>query len=1009
MTFKKYVDVRLKLVLLFVLAIHPFCFAQRVTTVAGGSGDGGPALSADLFGPSTVAVDGIGNIFIADAASRTIRRVDYQTGTITSVAGNGMTGSAGDGGLAISASLGNPSGVALDVNGNIYISDQLSSVIRKIDIATGMISRIAGDPGSSSGFTGDNGPAIAAKLSSPHALTVDANGNIYFTDTGNQRIRKINAATGLITTIAGNGSYGYTGDNGLATAAEFSNPNSVAVDANGNIYIADYGNSCVRRINSTSGIVTTVAGTGTTGFSGDGGLATQALLNSPSGVLIGADGNLIISDTYNQRIRKVDLSTGIITTIAGSGTFGFHDDAALLAQLNVPQGLAKDAAGNIFFSEYVNRRIRKITGTTVTTVAGNGGFDGEGGLATDASLNGPRGVALDADGNIFITDSFNDRIRKVDKSTGNISTVAGDGAHEYSGDGGLATNAGLNWPTGIIFDKDGNLFFTDAGNHVVRKIEKTSGLITTVAGNGSNGFGGDLGPATNASFTNPTGLAFDSLGNLFIADQYANKIRRVDATTGIITTFAGNGTSGSDGDGGPAVNAQLNNPTKISFGSKGNLLIVDSYNNKIRMVNATTAVISTVVNSTDIDQLLSPSDVIVQGDELYVLEAFRIKIINQSTGVRTVIAGSTDGYFGDGGAAVDGQFKFMTNFVRDPAGNLFIADTENNRIRKITARVSQTLSFDPLTPRTYGDPPFDLTATASSGLPVSFTSSDINIADVSGKTVTIHSGGTITITAIQPGDLDFLPSSPASQALSINKANQSVTFGAIASKTLGGPSFDPNASASSGLDITYSTSSDKVAISGKQVSLVKAGRLTITADQAGNANFLAALPVEQNFCINPAKPVITLTPSSAGVILSSSNDNGNQWFLNGGLISGATEKTLTAQQIGIYSVQSAADDCPSTLSDDLVLSITAIQKDLGLNVLQFFPNPVYESLNVKVMSIDSEQLLLEIFDPLGRNILTRTGTTNEEVSLDVKELNPGIYFIKAMHGPDQCVERFLKK
>jgi sugar lactone lactonase YvrE len=755
----------------FIFFIHTLTFAQRVTTVAGGTGDGGPALSANLFGANDVTVDGEGNMYIADGESASVRKVDYLTGIITRIAGNGIWGHSGDGGLAINAALGRPFAVAIDLNGNILVADQEDHVIWKINASTGIITTIAGV--GTSGFAGDNGPATSSKLNDPQAVIVGPNGNIYITDTGNVRIRMIDHTTGIITTVAGNGVASYSGDNGPATSASISYAGELAIDASGNIYIADYMNSRVRRVDSATGVITTVAGNGTAGFSGDGGLATQAMLSMPVGVLIDATGNLIISDSNNNRLRKVDLSTGKISTIVGTGVSGFNDGPALSVQLASPQGLAKDAAGNIFICEYTNRRIRKFNGNTVSTVVGNGGFGGDGGLATKASLRRPNGVAIDPTGNLFISDTENNRIRKIDKNTGNISTVAGDGKGQFSGDGGPAINARVFSPYGIIFDKDGNLFFVDHGNYRVRKIDKTSGLISTIAGNGFIGNSGDNGLATNASFKSPTNVAVDSLGNIFISDPYDSKIRRVDGKTGVITTFAGNGTNGSTGDGGLAINAQLSQPSAMTVDSKGNLLITDygsapDYRNSIRMVNPTTGIISTLVASTTTNQLYSPVGVIVRKDDLYILENYRIRKISLSTGTTTVIAGSSNsGYFGDGGSALDARFKYPSSFVLDQAGNLFLADTRNNCIRKIAARISQTVSFDALIPRTVGDAPFDLMATASSDLPVSFTSSNVSVATIGGKTVTILKPGTITITAVQSGNLDYSPASN-SQPLVVN-------------------------------------------------------------------------------------------------------------------------------------------------------------------------------------------------------------------------------------------------
>ena len=301
------------------------------------------------------------------------------------------------------------------------------------------------------------------------------------------------AAAGTITTVAGNGTAGFSGDGGLATNAGLAYPSSVAVDTAGNFSIADLLNQRVRRVDAATGIITTVAGNGSFGFSGDGGLATNASLAFPSSVAVDAAGNVFIADVSNQRIRRVDAATGIITTVAGNGTFGFSGDGGLAidASLNDPIGVAVDSAGNLFIADTFNQRIRRVDAATgiITTVAGNGtfGFSGDGGLATDASLSRPTAAALDSAGNLFIADQSNQRVRRVDAATGIMTTVAGDGTFGYAGDGGLATDACLKNPAGVAVDSAGNLFIADQSNHRIRHVEG-SGTV----GGGDVG-GGDVG------------------------------------------------------------------------------------------------------------------------------------------------------------------------------------------------------------------------------------------------------------------------------------------------------------------------------------------------------------------------------------------------------------------------------------------------------------------------------------------------------------------------------------
>lgn len=341
---------------------------------------------------------------------------------------------------------------------------------------------------------------------------------------------------GNINTIAGNGTQGYSGDNGVATSAELGQPPDVAVDSVGNIYIADAGNNVIRKVTASTGIITTVAGTGAAGYTGDGGAATSATLNFPFGLAVDGNGNLYIADANNQAIRKVTASTGIITTFAGNGTAGYTGDGgqATSAEIDQPLRVAVDSSGNIYFSDPNNNVIRKVTMSTgiITTVAGNGtaGYTGDGGQATNAEISNPYGVAVDGAGNIYISDRANSVIRKVTASTGIITTVAGNGTQGYSGDGGAATSAAVWGPPGVAVDSAGNIYIADLNNDAIRKVSASTGIITTVAGNHSGGFSGDGGPATSAALSGPAGVAVDGNGNLYIADKFNNRIRVVGGT-----------------------------------------------------------------------------------------------------------------------------------------------------------------------------------------------------------------------------------------------------------------------------------------------------------------------------------------------------------------------------------------------------------------------------------------------------------------------------------------------
>jgi len=335
-------------------------------------------------------------------------------------------------------------------------------------------------------------------------------------------------AQGMITTWAGNGTPAYSGDGGQATSASLNFSKGVALDGAGNAYIADTDNYRVRRV-TPAGVITTVAGNGIMAGSGDGGLAVAASISNVTGVVVDPAGNLYIADVSNRRIRKVSPA-GIITTIAGVGVQGFSGDGgpAISAMLGQPVALAMDSAGNLYSADSAKQRVRKIDRSgIITTVAGNGidAYSGDGGQAALASLGTPIGVATDSSGNLYIADGDNNRIRKVSPA-GIISTVAGNGVGGFAGDGGYATNASINIPSDVVLDAAGNLYIADAGNNRVRKVDGF-GTITTIAGGATNGYSGDNGPATAAVLNYPWGLAEDASGNLYISDRVNNRVRLI--------------------------------------------------------------------------------------------------------------------------------------------------------------------------------------------------------------------------------------------------------------------------------------------------------------------------------------------------------------------------------------------------------------------------------------------------------------------------------------------------
>ena len=655
-----------------------------IATVAGGgpgfeifSGDGGPATEARIGNPRGMALAADGTLYFSGTDNNRIRKVDTN-GIITTVVGDGTacadptaaTNPCGDNGAATSAHLGFPRGVALAADGTLYIADRNTHRIRKVD-TNGIITTVAGDgtactdPTAATNPCGDNGAATSAQLNQPTGIAVTTDGTLYIADKKNNRIRKV-ATDGTITTVAGNGTAcadptaatNPCGDNGAATAAQLDESRSVAVDSSGNVYIADRNTHRIRKV-ATDGTITTVAGTGIAGFSGDDGAATAAQLNFLHDVDVTDDGTLYIADTNNSRIRKVDTS-GTITTVAGTGTAGFSTGIpgffgdggpAMEALFNDPEGIAVDHNSTLYIADTRNSRIRKVTTDgIITTVAGDGtaSFGGDGGLATAAHLNFPIGVAVTVDSTLYIADTSNHRIRKV-AADGTITTVAGDGtacanptaATDPCGDNGLATAAQLNAPTRLAVASDGTLYIADWKNNRVRKVG-SGGIITTVAGDGTASFSGDGGLATAAQLNEPIDLALAADGTLYIAGFGSHRIRKI-ATDGTISTVAGTGTTGFNREGGPALEVVLNQPRSVALTPDGGILYIASTGHHIVRAIDTTA-----------ERPTAP-----------------------------ITAGTLDfsGFSGDGGLAVRAWFNSPRDIAAAPDGRVYIADTGNQRIR----------------------------------------------------------------------------------------------------------------------------------------------------------------------------------------------------------------------------------------------------------------------------------------------------------------------------------------
>jgi sugar lactone lactonase YvrE len=650
---------------------------------SGYGGDGAPATDASCDTPDGMVTDGSGDLYFADDQNNRVRLVASTSGTrfgravsagsISTLAGNGTWGYSGNGGPASSAELAYPTGVALDGSGNLVFCDSGNGVVRVVaatdgtfygvPMTAGDIYTVAGT--GTTGSTGNGGRALLAELDQPDGLAIDSHGNLVVADLGNNQIRVVAAADGTfygrqmtvgdIYGVAGTGRAGFGGDGGPAGASELDHPAGVAIDGQGDLIVADTGNNRVRLVAARPGTVLgrtvragdiyTVVGTGKGGFSGDGGPAARATLDQPGAVAVEGDGDLLVADTGNNRVRVVTPRTGVafgqhvtagtIRTVAGTGRLGGYSGdgrPAIGALLNLPTGVAVSASGDEAVADQNNNRVRivparnetafgrSLVAGDITTVAGTGtaGSSGAGGPGRSAELDAPSAVAFDAHGNLVIAEFASNRVVVVAASTGefygrsmtagDLYVLAGTGAVGSTGDGGPATAAELYAPEGVAVDSAGDVLVTEFYGNRVRLIaavthsafgkQVQAGHIYTVAGTGSPDSSGDGGPATSASIDQPIGVAVDAHGNLVVGDYIGERVRVVagstgtyygiDMTAGDMYTVAGDGTQGKSGDGGPAVMAELSSPAGVAVDRAGNLVVADSAADEISVVAAST-------------------------------------------------------------------------------------------------------------------------------------------------------------------------------------------------------------------------------------------------------------------------------------------------------------------------------------------------------------------------------------------------------------------------------------
>ncbi|MCP5109493.1 MAG: hypothetical protein GY953_01520, partial [bacterium] len=623
-------------------------------------GDGGPATEALLEFPQGAVVGSDGSVYISDSGRYLIRKVD-PGGTISTVADTIFA-----------------RGLAMEAHGNIYAASY--RVVYRITPA-GDATIVAGNFRFE--HSGDGGPATEAGMREANDVAVAPDGTLYIADRRSARVRRV-TPDGIISTYAGTGTGGFSGDGGPATAAELNGPVGLALDAAGNLYIADAPNDRVRRV-ALDGTITTFAGNGVRGTPVDGVLAVDSPLRGPAGLEVDAAGNVYIADGFSAVVCRVTPAGGL-NIIAGDGTWGFGGDGgpAVAAQLSDARDVSTDSQGNVYITDRENHRIRRVDASgSIETFAGRSHFGGDGGPATQAVLFSPAGVAADSQGNVYIGDTQNHRVRKV-APDGTISTIAGTGTGGTAGDDGPASAAQLRSPTTLAVDAQDQLYI--GGWRTVRRI-RSDGIIELFAGTGQSGDSGDSGPAREARFQRIQGLVSGPGGSLYIADGESNRVRLV-APDGFIYPFAGTGESGFSGDGGPATTAQLALPTAVASDSQGNVYIVDAGNRRVRKVDPAgtiTTIAGTGERAAPDDGQLAAGSPIPNGigatvdrdGNLLVCTYDSIFKITTSGHVYRVAGQGSSGFSGDGGLATEGRLTNARGLAAGPGGEIYIADEGN--------------------------------------------------------------------------------------------------------------------------------------------------------------------------------------------------------------------------------------------------------------------------------------------------------------------------------------------
>ncbi len=655
----------------------------------GFNGDGLPAAEAELHHPCALAIDGTGNLYLADRYNWRVRRID-PGGMITTVAGAGLQGRAGDGGLATEAGLGGPTGLALDGSGSLYVAERRCHRVRKID-ANGIISSVAGT--GEQGFRGDRGLAVEALLDGPEGVVADKAGNVYVADCGNHRVRRI-GPDGVITTVAGTGRRGSSGDGGPASEAYLWSPTGLALDQHGNLYVAERGNHQVRRIDP-DGVITTIAGTGASGYSGDGGSATEARLNEPGGLAVDAGGALYIADVGNHRIRKVDAAR-TITTVAGSGEAGFGGDGgpATAASLRRAEGLAVDAAGNLFIADAGNHIVRVVRpDRQVSVQLGRSGKRLDFARAGDGSLR--RGDRSYTDGSRFRADG-RDYVLRIQPDGESVATHARQAQHvRLPGGGVIRIAAGEDgvWRIGSRSVSNGHKHRRDGTDYCLEFADGRWRLAEYMIQSAvQRPEPADRAPAGQVPIDYPSDIAVGGSGIVYVADSGDNCVWRIDrggvSTVACQEEIPGGGTAEvSSGTG-------LLSPERLAADSEGNVYVSEFGRGRVHRIDVQGSISTVRASSPEHGGAATPTLASSIGGLatdragcLYVADrdGHRVRKVDAQGVLRTIAGTGRPGFEGDGGPASEAALDSPACVAADEAGNVFVADSRNGRVRRIDA------------------------------------------------------------------------------------------------------------------------------------------------------------------------------------------------------------------------------------------------------------------------------------------------------------------------------------